>query len=169
MRLYSLAGGLSCHPGSALPLASHRMAAKLSCLSWSRHAGGAARVTVADYDGDLTVLDLTTGHHAYAADGHHGRRWGAPTRAHLPPPHFFLSLSTRWGSRRVGTVREHRVSAFERNCRSWMLRVMFACALLQLLAFLYVGKVSFSRFVFMCMYRDGKLVWLVFAMLYCAC
>ena len=74
VRLYSLAGGLSRTPAAVAPVDSHRMAAKLSCLSWCRHSGTAARVAVADYDGDLTVVDLTTGHHAAAADGHHGRR-----------------------------------------------------------------------------------------------
>lgn len=71
--MYSLAGALSADstPG---PVWSHHMAAKLSCLVWSPHAGAAPCAYVADYDGEVTQMDLSTGHFLSSVDGHCGRR-----------------------------------------------------------------------------------------------
>ncbi len=71
IRLYSLASALG-GDGPAAPLSAHRMPAKLSSLAWCPDASGV--VTVGDYDGEVSQIDLTTGHHVADADGHSGRR-----------------------------------------------------------------------------------------------
>ncbi len=71
IRLYSLASGLG-SDSPAAPASAHRMPAKLSSLAWCPDAPGV--VTVGDYDGDVSQIDLATGHHIADADGHSGRR-----------------------------------------------------------------------------------------------
>ena len=72
VRLYSLASGLS-SDGPAAAVSAHRMPAKLSSLAWCPD-GAPGVVTVGDYDGDVTQIDLNTGHHVADVDGHGGRR-----------------------------------------------------------------------------------------------
>lgn len=64
------------------------MAAKLSCLVWSPHPGAAPYAYVADYDGEVTQMDLSTGHFLSSVDGHCGRRCDSR------PPHTSLLLAS---------------------------------------------------------------------------
>lgn len=72
IRLYSLASGLG-SDSPAAPVSAHRMPAKLSSLAWCPD-GAPGVVTVGDYDGDVSQIDFTTGHHVAGVDGHGGRR-----------------------------------------------------------------------------------------------
>lgn len=111
VRLYSLANALEQAEeagGSATccaPLTAHRAASKLSCLAWSPDDPG--MVTVGDYDGVLTQLDLESGHHAAEADGHGGRRiWSvshSPLRRHLAASASEDGTARLWGSRGLAT------------------------------------------------------------------
>lgn len=81
IRLYSLASGLG-GDGPVAAVSAHRMPAKLSSLAWCPD-GAPGVVTVGDYDGDVSQIDLTTGHHVADVDGHGGRRVWSVAHSHL--------------------------------------------------------------------------------------
>ena len=54
------------------PIRMHRLASKLSSLAWNPSRAGV--VSVGDYDGVLTEIDLETGHILHESDEHSGRR-----------------------------------------------------------------------------------------------
>jgi E3 ubiquitin-protein ligase RFWD2 len=54
------------------PIRMHRLASKLSSLAWNPFRAGV--VSVGDYDGVLTEIDLETGHILHESDEHSGRR-----------------------------------------------------------------------------------------------
>eukprot|EP00887_Chlorella_sp_A99_P004975 scaffold4.g4975.t1 len=74
VRVFSLAAALK-EPSDQRwqrPLREHRLPAKLSSLAWEDHVQGV--VTVGDYDGGVTHLDVEHGHVIAEGDGHGGRR-----------------------------------------------------------------------------------------------
>ncbi|KAI7846252.1 hypothetical protein COHA_000232 [Chlorella ohadii] len=92
VRVYSLASRLQ-HPGDESylrPLRCHRMPSKLSCLAWNPDAPGT--VTVADYDGVLSQVDMESGHLVAEVDEHSGRRvWSV--HHSVQRPHLCASAS----------------------------------------------------------------------------
>lgn len=92
VRVYSLADALAAGGSAPGPVWSHRMAAKLSCLVWSPHPGASPCAYVADYDGEVTQMDLSTGHLLSSVDGHRGRRVWAIAQSSAVP-HLVASAS----------------------------------------------------------------------------
>jgi WD40 repeat protein len=92
VRVYSLASRLQ-HPDDdsyLQPLRCHRMPSKLSCLAWNPDAPGT--VTVADYDGVLSQVDMESGHLVAEVDEHSGRRvWSV--HHSVQRPHLCASAS----------------------------------------------------------------------------
>lgn len=90
VRVFSLASYLS-ESGTAAPrhrrftdpLVVHRLSSKLSSLGWNPDQPGT--VTVGDYDGVVTQLDLESGHLVAEVDEHAGRRVWAVSHSHLRP------------------------------------------------------------------------------------
>lgn len=72
VRVYSLAKLLEEQVHENEPIRMHRLANKLSSLSWNPTKNGV--VSVGDYDGVVTEIDLETGHIINESDGHSGRR-----------------------------------------------------------------------------------------------
>lgn len=72
VRVYSLAKLLEEDVQEKEPIRMHRLASKLSSLSWNPSKNGV--VSVGDYDGAVTEIDLETGHIINESDGHSGRR-----------------------------------------------------------------------------------------------
>lgn len=72
VRVYSLAKMLEEQEHQNEPIRMHRLASKLSSLSWNPAKSGV--VSVGDYDGVVTEIDLETGHIVNESDGHSGRR-----------------------------------------------------------------------------------------------
>ncbi|GAB4814310.1 hypothetical protein N2152v2_001356 [Parachlorella kessleri] len=92
IRVYSLASALEDpeQPRWQLPIRLHRMPSKLSSLAWNPDQPGV--VTVGDYDGDVSQIDLESGHMVAEADGHAGRRVWSVSHS-LLRPHFCASAS----------------------------------------------------------------------------
>ena len=65
------------------PIGVHRLASKLSSLSWNPDHPGV--VTVGDYDGVVVQLDLESGHLVAEQDEHSGRRVWSVSHSHLRP------------------------------------------------------------------------------------
>lgn len=72
VRVYSLAKLLEEETSENDPIRMHRLASKLSSLCWNPSKNGV--VSVGDYDGVVTEIDLETGHIIDECDGHSGRR-----------------------------------------------------------------------------------------------
>lgn len=83
VRVFSLSSYLECpdNPRWQQPIRVHRMPSKLSSLAWNPDQPGV--VTVGDYDGEVTQIDLETGHMVAEADGHAGRRVWSVSHSHL--------------------------------------------------------------------------------------
>jgi E3 ubiquitin-protein ligase RFWD2 len=91
---HAAAAGAAARPALA-PLRAHRTAAKLSSLAWNPDQPGV--VSVADYDGVVTQVDVESGHVVAEADGHGGARaWSV---SHSPlRPHFAASAGADGGA-----------------------------------------------------------------------
>lgn len=79
-----------CTEYDSQPLRVHRLASKLSGLSWNPDAPG--MITIGDYDGGVIQIDVESGHLASEIDGHHGRRVWSISHSYLRP-HFAASGS----------------------------------------------------------------------------
>lgn len=101
----------------AEPLRVHRLASKLSSLSWNPDAPGV--VTLGDYDGGINQLDLETGHLVAEIDGHQGRRVWSVSHSYLRP-HFAASGSEDgtvglWSGYGLNTL-VHRIHVGRAHC-----------------------------------------------------
>jgi E3 ubiquitin-protein ligase RFWD2 len=92
VRLYSLANALEGgnHIEQSSPLRVHRLASKLSSLTWHPDQPGVA--TVGDYDGVVVQLDLESGHVVAEGDEHSGRRVWSVSHSQSKP-HLVASAS----------------------------------------------------------------------------
>lgn len=108
VRLYSLASGLeegNCSLQSS-PLRVHRLASKLSSLTW--HPDQPGVVTVGDYDGVVVQLDVESGHVVAEGDEHSGRRVWSVSHSQSRP-HLVASASEDgsvifWAGKFLGEV-----------------------------------------------------------------
>jgi E3 ubiquitin-protein ligase RFWD2 len=107
VRLYSLANGLE--EGNAeqsSPARVHRLASKLSSLTW--HPDQPGVVTVGDYDGVVVQLDVESGHVVAEGDEHSGRRVWSVSHSQSKP-HLVASASEDgsvifWAGKFLGEV-----------------------------------------------------------------
>ena len=69
--------------GYGHPIKVHRLPSKLSSLAWNPYQEGS--VTVGDYDGVVTQIDLECGHVVAEQDEHRGRRVWSVSHSHCRP------------------------------------------------------------------------------------
>ena len=125
--LYSLAGSLNEEQESA-PIRVHRLASKLSSLTWYPDEPGV--VTVGDYDGVVVQLDLESGHVVAEGDEHSGHRVWSASHSQLRP-HLVASGSDDgsvifWGGRFLGDVVGRLMTSSEGRGRSPVTAVQFS-------------------------------------------